>query len=121
MDTLYTPNENSEEINCWAYVEIFGHTKLAGRVSTKKLGSNIMLQVDVAKGKDEFSHSELFSPASIFSIKPTTEEWCRKFAEFRTNHNVIPYIPEQRQIPPTDYGQSEDDENFDLHEFSDSI
>ncbi|HMQ79185.1 MAG TPA: hypothetical protein PKE39_04375 [Ignavibacteria bacterium] len=99
MNPEYTPNENTEEINCWAFVEIFGHTKLSGRVSTKKLGANIMLQVDVPKGETEFSHSELFSPASIFSIKPTTEEWCRKFAAYRVNHDVLPYIPQQRQIP----------------------
>lgn len=114
MNPEYTPNENTEEINCWAYVEIFGHTKLAGRVSTKKLGTNNMLQVDVPKGETEFSHSELFSPSAIFSIKPTTEKWCRDFSKLRVNNEVLPYIPQSRQLnkPLEDAEYSQDNEDF---------
>jgi hypothetical protein len=100
MDNIYTPNENAESIEGWAFVEIFGHDKLAGRISTKKLGTAIMIQVDVPKSDTEFSHSELFNPSSIFSIKPTTEEWCRKFTEFQLKQCriVIPYIPEKKNL-----------------------
>lgn len=111
MVNQYTPNENTEEINCWAFVEIFGHTKLAGRVSTKKLGANIMLQVDVPLGESEYSHSELFSPSAIFSIKPTTENWCRDFAKIRVSHDVLPYIPKEKQL--TEEGQ------YSLHDIDD--
>lgn len=94
MENTYL-DPNSESIDTWAYVEIFGHDQLAGRLTTKKLGTAVMIQIDVPKDKTEFSHSELFSPSSIFSIKPTTEEWCRSFTERRTNfnRNVIPYLP----------------------------
>lgn len=57
---------NDEEVNGWFYVEVFGHTQLAGRVTTRKFGSSVMFQVDVPKGETEFSHSQLFSPSSIF-------------------------------------------------------
>jgi hypothetical protein len=95
----------TEDIDCWAYVEIFGHSQLAGRVTTRKLGTQIMFQVDVPTGENELSHSELFNPSSIFSIKPTTEVWCRKFAAYREKHafhEVLPYIPKERQLPPTE-------------------
>ena len=87
--------ESLEEI--WAYVEIFGHNRTVGRISERKMGVNIMLQIDVPKGENEFSHSELYSPASIFSIKPTTEKWCRKFAKLASGpYDVLPYIPVER-------------------------
>ncbi len=83
---------NQEELQIWAYIEIMGHSQIAGRVSTRKFGTEVMLQIDVPKAEKEFSHSELYSPKAIFSIKPTTEEWCRKFAKSRINYPIMPYI-----------------------------
>ncbi len=93
-------NSTDEDIQTWAFIEIFGHQKVAGRLTTRKLGTQCMFQVDVPKGETEFSHSELYGPASIFSIKPTTEAWCRKWAKAATayDHSPLPYIPETRQI-----------------------
>ena len=99
---LNTIDSNAEEISTWAYVEIMGHSQLAGRITTRKMGSAVMLQVDVPKGEKEMDHSELVSPASIFSIKPTTEAWCRRFAGMRHSFDILPYIPEElkRQLKP---------------------
>jgi len=97
--TLADPG--AENIDCWALVEIFGHTKVAGRVTTRKVGVNVMIQVDVPKDEAEFSHSQLFSPAAIFSINPTTEQWCRRWAKAAAayDRNPLPYIPaEPRKI-----------------------
>jgi hypothetical protein len=103
-----------EDINTWAYIELFGHSKIAGRVTTRKLGTEVMFQVDVPKGLEgaEFSHSQLFSPKAIFSINPTTEEWCRKFANAAKQYGkeVLPYIPENRQLVES-ASEFEDPEN----------
>lgn len=92
----------AEEINCWAYVELFGHQRIAGRVTTKKLGTEVMFQVDVAKDDKDFLCSRLFNPKSIFSLTPTTEEWCRKWARSmqQNSFNLLPYIPDDA-VPPT--------------------
>lgn len=93
-------DKNQESIETWAYIEIMGHSRIAGRVSTMKLGVNVMLQVDVPKADDGFSHSELYAPTAIFSIKPTTEEWCRKWIASHRTYEVLPYIPPTRQLQP---------------------
>lgn len=92
--TLADPTAQ-EDLDAWAYVELFGHSKIAGRVTTRKLGTEIMFQIDVPKGETEFSHSHLYSPKAIFSINPTTEAWCRKWAKAAQNYGreVLPYIP----------------------------
>ncbi len=123
MESTYL-DPNSEDINTWAYIEIFGHDCLAGRISTRKLGTEIMFQVDVPKGDTEFSHSEFFSPKSIFSIKPTTEDYCRQFTKARSSFSrqVLPYIPQSNQLtapqksendpPEYDPNSEGDDEPF---------
>lgn len=94
-------DSTEENIQTWAFVEIFGHHKVAGRLTTRKIGVAAMFQVDVPRGMaTEFSHTELYGPAAIFSIKPTTEEWCRKWAVAAKayDHSPLPYIPETKQI-----------------------
>lgn len=90
----------SENIESWAFIEIYGHKKVAGRMTSRKIGTEIMFQVDVPKGETELSHSELYGPKAIFSITPTTEAWCRKWAKaaLKYNHQPLPYIPEDRQL-----------------------
>jgi len=96
-------------VNTWAYLELFGHQKIAGRVTTRKLGTEVMFQVDVAKGEKEFSHSELFNPKAVFSLKPTTEEWCRKWATAAAKYrDVLPYVPVDRQISDGAETENED-------------
>lgn len=95
-------DKDQETIETWAYIEIMGHNRIAGRVSERKVGIQVMLQVDVPNPETGFSHTELFSPSSIFSIKPTTEEWCRKFVGARVNYDVLPYLPTTRQLKEPD-------------------
>lgn len=94
-------DKNQETLETWAYVEIMGHSKVAGRVSERKIGVSVMLQVDVPKLNEGFSHSELYSPGSIFSIKPTSEEWCRKYISQRVSYPVLPYIEQPKQLTPS--------------------
>ena len=90
-----------ENIDTWAYVEIMGHTVVAGRLTTRKVGVAVMLQVDIPKGETGFSHSQLYGPGAIFSISPTSEAWCRKYntAREKYDRSPLPYIPQDHQIP----------------------
>ncbi|HEU4344076.1 MAG TPA: hypothetical protein VFU31_21180 [Candidatus Binatia bacterium] len=96
MDEQQLIDQTTEALDLWAMVEIFGHTKVAGRLTERKIGVNVMLQVDVPKGDKEFSHSRLFGPAAIFSINPTTEAWCRKWTASQAQYerSPLPYVPE---------------------------
>lgn len=96
---------SDQPLNAWAYVELFGHTKTAGLITTRKFGTEEMFQVDFPKGETEFSHSQLFNPKAVFSIRPTTEKWCREFAAYITKQEVplLPYIPPSP--PPTQFAE----------------
>lgn len=85
----------AEQVDTWAYVELFGHSKLAGRVSERKFGTEVMFQVDVPNPIEGVHYTRLFNPKAIFSINPTTEEWCRKWAKTASDydHKPVPYLP----------------------------
>lgn len=95
-------DKNQETIETWAYIEIMGHSRIAGRISQRKLGADVMWQIDVPKSDEGFSHSELYAPAAIFSIKPTTEEWCRRWIAAYRSYEVLPYIPPTKQLKEPD-------------------
>lgn len=109
-------DKDQETIETWAYIEIMGHSKVAGRVSERKIGTAVMLQVDIPsaeEGEKGLSHSELYSPAAIFSIKPTTEEWCRRFVRARVNYPVLPYVPDGKKLIPEKVESGNSDDGFD--------
>ena len=104
---------NDEPLHCWAFIEIMGHSKIAGRVTERKIGPNVMIQVDVPKLDTEFLCTKLFNPASLFSITPTNEEWCRKWAKQVANYDLkpLPYIPEAPRLDVTAASESEPDDD----------
>jgi len=95
-----------------------GHNRIAGRISERNVGIQVMLQVDVPNKKEGFSRTELFSPSAIFSIKPTTEEWCRKFVAARVNYEVLPFIPPtwqlQQNLKEKEFDFEEEDDEFKI-------
>lgn len=95
----------ADQVDGWALVEIFGHDKIAGRISTRKFGTEVMFQVDVPGEGTAFEFTRLLNPKSIFAIQPTSEDWCRRFAQFARSQAkpILPYVPTAKQL-----GQGED-------------
>lgn len=92
-----TADAKSESLESWAVLDLFGHEKIVGLVTTRKFGSDVMFQVDVpAADAGGFAYSKLINPKAVFAIQPTNEEWCRKWACHAAKYNraVLPYIPE---------------------------
>jgi hypothetical protein len=108
-----TPLNTAQPLACWALLEIFGHHKVAGRLTERKMGTASMFQVDVPKGDDGFSHSELYGPGAIFAIKPTTEEWCRQFGKAyeAADQSPLPYVPQGTPAIPDRTGDYPEDQD----------
>ena len=68
-------------LNGWALIEIFGHTRLAGKISEESLGGSSLLRVDVPDENGGTKMTKFLGVASIFSITMTTEEIARKAAK----------------------------------------
>lgn len=64
-----------ERLEMWALVELFGHQRIAGRVTEATIAGGTFLRVDVPDGATRF-----FGAAAIYSISPVSEEVARMIA-----------------------------------------
>jgi len=106
-------NSTDEVLDFWAFVEVMGHSKIAGRLTTRKLGVSVMLQVDVLKPDGSGpAYSKLYSPSSIFSITPVDRDYCARWSKQAQDYDFkpVPYL-----APPSTPLQIEDGEDPDDH------
>lgn len=74
--------DQTEKFDSWAVVELFGHVRLAGRVSEQVIAGQGFIRVDVPVEEDSpETFTRLFGPGAIYSINPCAEQIARAFAE----------------------------------------
>ncbi len=85
----------TEIFESWAIVELMGHRKRPGYAREVDLAGGKMLRIDIPIS-DGDSVTEFYGAASIYAIRPATEEVCRDTA-YRS------YGADPRPIRPVDY------------------
>lgn len=103
----------------WAIVEIFGHTRFAGRLTEVELAGKRMVQVDcptvVARWRGEVpAWTKVINPDSVFSVTPCSEE--QALAE-AVRLGYVPFSVDfdsrQPSLPAPAPEDFDDDEDFD--------
>lgn len=85
----------------WGFLEVMGHRRVPGRLTTVHLGGVSMVQVDVPKDAETFRR-QFYGAASIYCLTPASEEEVRKYLQ-----------PTPELEGPDDVG---DDEDLDTEE-----
>lgn len=62
-----------EKFEAWALVELFGHAKIAGRVSEQTIAGHAFLRVDVPTVPGQPGYTRYYGAAAIYSISPVDE------------------------------------------------
>jgi hypothetical protein len=57
----------------WAILELFGHQRLAGKVSEAAIGGGAFVRVDVPDDKGRTKFTKFLHPNAIYSISPVDE------------------------------------------------
>ncbi len=106
----------------WALVELFGHARIAGRVTEQQIGGASFIRVDVpeieirARQQDvrkkvkvdrREGFTRFFGASAIYSISPCSEEVARLAATQIQAEPVIPWIPSDRRMLPGYEGEEE--------------
>lgn len=65
----------------WAIVELFGHSKIAGKCSEQNVAGTNMLRVDVPEVSEQPPFTRFIGGSAIYAINPVTEEMARAYAE----------------------------------------
>lgn len=71
----------TEKFDLWAIVELFGHSKIAGRCTEQNIAGTNMLRVDVPETPSQPSFTRFFGSAAIYAINPVDELTARYTAE----------------------------------------
>lgn len=71
----------TERLDVWAVVEVFGHQKIAGRVTEQALAGTTFLRVDVPETAGTQAYTRIFGAGAIYGITPCTEEQARVIIE----------------------------------------
>lgn len=105
-------SESQTVIEGWCIVELFGHNKIAGYVSTAIIGTSGMLRIDVPEVDGSPAYTRFYGPGAIYSLTLVTEELARAALKSIRPPAVTVYIP--RQLPVAaeerEYEVYEDDE-----------
>jgi|ERR1043166_49143 hypothetical protein len=104
-------DKSTELFDCWAIVELFGHQKIAGRVSEATIAGGAFIRVDVPQCGEQKPFTRFFGPSAIYSINPTTEEIARSAARYHVKAPVeryeLPKLAEKNDEPEDDQLQEQ--------------
>ena len=95
-----------EKFDCWCVLELFGHVRLAGRVTEASIGGCSFLRVDVPRADGEIEFTRYFGNGAIYSMTPVTEEVARAVGNGTSAAPVKPWELPKKQIAA---GDAEDD------------
>jgi len=75
-------SEHAERFDQWAIVELFGHQRIAGRVTEQAIGGQTFVRVDVPEQERPQigtlpAYTRLFGPGAIYCINPVDEATAR--------------------------------------------
>lgn len=73
---------DEERFEQWAVVELFGHQKIAGRVSNAQIGGATFIRVDVPQISDGAKgFTRFYSPSAVYGINPVAEHIAKEMAK----------------------------------------
>lgn len=71
---------NQKSFEEWAVIELFGHQKIAGKVSEQSIGGNSFVRVDVPEVNGHQKFTKMFGNGAIYAITITDEKTARMVA-----------------------------------------
>jgi hypothetical protein len=74
---METTNINFEH---WAIIEVFGHEKYSGKITTEKVGATEMYRLDIPETEEQPEFVKFINPSSVFSITPVEEAYAKEYA-----------------------------------------
>ena len=104
---------------CFALIEIFGHTRIAGKVTEQVIAGTGFIRVDVPELPPTKYHDEpvkpitkFYGPSAIYSITPVDEATCVAAAQALRVAPVSMYIAMPMLEKDDDDDEDGDDKDF---------
>lgn len=66
---------------CWAVVELFGHTQLAGKVTEQTIAGQSFLRIDIPKTTHCPAFTKYHLPTAVYGLTPVDEDYATRMAD----------------------------------------
>lgn len=100
-------NDEKNIFEIHALVELFGHQRIAGKVSEQVIAGTGFVRVDVPETAKRAGYTRFFNPSAVYGITPVDEEAARRLAESIYAPDIIPITSSARRLTdgegPEDY------------------
>ena len=94
-----TNGTHDSQFDEWALLELFGHTKICGRVTASAIGGASFVRIDVPEVAGKQGYTRYFSPQAIYSITPMTRETAMSVIKTGLNPEMISRYDVKRMLP----------------------
>lgn len=81
-------NESDQKFEAWGLLELFGHQRIAGKLSEETIGGCHFIRIDVPaniptseRDPGTPAYTRYFTNGAIYSMTPTSEAVARKMAD----------------------------------------
>ena len=81
-----------------AVIDLFGHTRIAGKVTEATIGGSALIRVDVPETDGQQAYTRYYGVGAIYSITPTDEATMLRAASALMQEPIHPY---ELRLPPS--------------------
>lgn len=87
-----TPKQEATFETTWGILDLFGHQRLAGRISQATIAGAGFVRIDIPDGADPAAYKTRFhNPSAVYGIIPTDEATARRLVARYNPPPVQPY------------------------------
>lgn len=109
--------EAAEKVEFWGIVELFGHNRIAGKVTEATIGGCSFVRVDVPAIESLPAFTKFYGNGAIYAMTPVSEEIARAaVTRLRTKpveiYGLLP-APAEQATPTTEGTDLDDDDDWD--------
>lgn len=110
-------SDDSPKFESWGILEVMGHSRFAGFITSQSIGGVNMIRVDVPEvpaGQHSDARpafTKMFTQQAIFALTPTTEQTARAAAASFLARAMSLFEMPMHRLPATDE-HSEDEEDY---------
>lgn len=72
--------EQEKKFDAWGLLELFGHQRLAGRLSEQTIGGCHFIRIDVPAVGEVQEYTRFFTQGAIYGMTMTSEDVARRLA-----------------------------------------
>jgi hypothetical protein len=94
----------------WALVELFGHNRVAGKITEAEMGGDALIRVDVPAVKDREPLTKYYNVKAIYALTPVDEATCLEMAKSIDATPISSYSIDREIERRKGLGSGQDDE-----------